>query len=155
MPGSSETEFVESGHRSLSIVTGLELRRWDVATSYPSFAIRCPRALKTLCGRLEIVDRGDDHALIRRCGVPSPPPPLSPNDDRATASNAHAWSADRGTIELNRRAGRSCPSSGVRACSAAGAELHATLDDAGTAETPLIQWQWWRRRESNPNHVIC
>ena len=25
---------------------------------------------------------------------------------------------------------------------------HATLDDAGTAETLLIQWQWWRRRES-------
>ena len=36
---------------------------------------------------------------------------------------------------------------GVWACSAAGAEPHATLDDAGTAETLLIQWQWWRRRE--------
>ena len=33
-------------------------------SSYPSFAIRCPRALKTLCGRVEIVDRRDDHALI-------------------------------------------------------------------------------------------
>ena len=33
-------------------------------SSDPSFAIRCPRALKTLCGRLEIVDRRDDHALI-------------------------------------------------------------------------------------------
>ena len=31
-------------------------------SSYPSFAIRCPRALKTLYGRLEIVDRRDDHA---------------------------------------------------------------------------------------------
>ena len=119
-------------------------------SSYPSFAIRCPRALKTVCGRLEIVDRRDDHALIRRCGAPSPPPPLSPNDDRASASDAYAWPADRGTIEPNRRAGRSCTSSDVRACSAAGAEPHATLDDAGTAETLLIQWQCWRRRESNP-----
>ena len=42
--------------------------------SAPSFAIRFPRALKTLCGRLEIVDRRDDHALIRRYGAPSPPP---------------------------------------------------------------------------------
>ena len=117
-------------------------------SSYPSFAIRCPTALKTLCGRLEIVDRRDDHALIRRCGAPSPPPPLSPNDDRASASDAYAWRADRDRIEPNRRAGRSCTSSGVRACSAAGAEPHATLDDAGTAETLLIQWQWWRRRES-------
>ena len=33
-------------------------------SSYPSFAIRCPKALKTVCGRLEIVDRRDDHALI-------------------------------------------------------------------------------------------
>ena len=128
-------------------------------SSYPSFAIRCPRALKTLCGRLEIVDRRDDHALIRRCGAPSgsahvaPPPPLSPNDDRASASDAYAWPADRGTIEPNRRAGRSCTSSDVRACSAAGAEPHATLDDAGTAETLLIQWQWWRRRESNRPEV--
>ena len=113
-------------------------------SSYPSFAIRCPRALKTLCGRLEIVDRRDDHALIRRCGAPSPPPPLSPNDDRASASDAYAWPADRGTIEPKRRAGRSCISSDVRACSAAGAEPHATLDDAGTAETLLIQWQWWK-----------
>ena len=123
-------------------------------SSYPSFAIRCPRALKTLCGRLEIVDRRDDHALIRRCGAPSPPPPLSPNDDRASASDAYAWPADRGTREPDRRAGRSCTSSDVRACSAAGAEPHATLDDAGTAETLLIQWQWCRRRDSNPNHVI-
>ena len=38
----------------------------------------------------------------------------------------------------------------MRACSAAGAEPHATLDDAGTAETLLIQWQWWMLRESNP-----
>ncbi len=123
-------------------------------SSYPSFAIRCPRALKTLCGRLEIVDRRDDHALIRRCGAPSPPPPLSPNDDQTSARDAYAWPADRGTIEPNRRAGRSCTSCDVRACSAAGAEPHATLDDAGTAETLLIQWQWWKRRESNPNHVI-
>ena len=36
----------------------------------------------------------------------------------------------------------------VVACSAAGAEPHATLDDTGTAETLLIQWQWWRRSES-------
>ena len=42
----------------------------------------------------------------------------------------------------------------IEISSAAGAEPHATLDDAGTAETLLIQWQWWRRRESNPNHVI-
>ena len=74
-------------------------------SSYPSFAIRCPRALKTLCGRLEIVDRRDDHALIRRYGAPSSPPPLSPNDDRASASDAYAWPADRGTREPNRRAG--------------------------------------------------
>ena len=33
-------------------------------SSYPSFAIRCPRALKTLCGRIEIVDRRDYQALI-------------------------------------------------------------------------------------------
>ena len=89
--------------------------------SYPSFVIRCPRAVKTLCGRVDIVDHRDDHALIRRCGVPSPPPRLSPNDDRAAASDAYAWRADRGTREPNRRAGRSCTSSGVRACSAAGA----------------------------------
>ena len=37
-------------------------------SSYPSFAIRCPRALKTVCGRLEIVDRRDDHALISAAG---------------------------------------------------------------------------------------
>ena len=37
-------------------------------SSYPSFTIRCPRALKTLCGRLEIVDRRDDHALISVAG---------------------------------------------------------------------------------------
>ena len=37
-------------------------------SSYPSFAIRCPRALKTLCGRLEIVDYRDDHALISAAG---------------------------------------------------------------------------------------
>ena len=66
-------------------------------SSHPSFAIRCQTALKTLCGRLEIVDRRDDHALIRRCGAPSPPPPLSPNDDRASARHAYAWRADSGT----------------------------------------------------------
>ena len=77
-------------------------------SSDPSFVIRCPRALKTLCGRREIVDRRDDHALIRRYGAPSPPPPVSPNDDRASASDAYAWPADRGTREPNRRAGRSC-----------------------------------------------
>ena len=111
-------------------------------SSYPSFAIRCPRAVKTLCGRLDIVDRRDHHALIRRYRAPSPPPPLSPNDDRAAASDAYAWPADRGTREPNRRAGRSCTSSDVRACSAAGAEPHATVDDAGTAETLLIQWHF-------------
>ena len=37
-------------------------------SSDPSFASRCPRALKTLCGRLEIVDRRDDHALISAAG---------------------------------------------------------------------------------------
>ena len=37
-------------------------------SSDPSFTIRCPRALKTLCGRLEIVDRRDDHALISAAG---------------------------------------------------------------------------------------
>ena len=117
-------------------------------------AIRGPRALKAVCGRLEIVDRRDDHALISSCGAPSPPQPLSPNDDRASASDAYAWRADRGTREPNRRAGRSCNSSGVRACSAAGAVPHATSDDAGTVETLLIQWQWWRRRDSNPKHTI-
>ena len=35
-----------------------------IPSSYPSFVIRCPRALKTLCGRLDIVDHRDDHALI-------------------------------------------------------------------------------------------
>ena len=33
VPETSETEFVESGHRSLSIVLRLELRRWDVGSS--------------------------------------------------------------------------------------------------------------------------
>ena len=103
-------------------------------SSCPSFAIRCPRALKTLCGRLEIVDRRDDYALIRRRGAPSSRLPLSPNDDRASASDAYAWRADSGTREPNRRAGRACTSSAVRACSVAGAEPHATL----------------KRRESNP-----
>ena len=37
-------------------------------SSYPSFAIRCPKVLKTACGRLEIVDRRDDHALISAAG---------------------------------------------------------------------------------------
>ena len=37
-------------------------------SSHPSFAIRCSRVLKTLCGRLEIVDRRDDHALISAAG---------------------------------------------------------------------------------------
>ena len=37
-------------------------------SSYPSFAIRCPKALKTVCGRREIVDRRDDHALISAAG---------------------------------------------------------------------------------------
>ena len=37
-------------------------------SSYPSFAMRCPTALKTLCGRREIVDRRDDHALISAAG---------------------------------------------------------------------------------------
>ena len=50
------------------------------------------------------------------------------------SGDAHAWRADRGTIEPNRRARRSCTFSGVRACSAAGAEPRATLDDAGIAE---------------------
>ena len=99
-------------------------------SSYPSFTIRCPRALKTLCGRLEIVDRRDDHALIRRCGAPSPPPPLSPNDDRASASDAYAWPADRGRREPNRRAGRSCTSSGVRASTASGPAPGACPDSA-------------------------
>ena len=78
-------------------------------SSYPSFAIRCPRALKTLCGRLEIVDRRDDHALIRRCGAPSPPPPLSPNDDRASAGHAYAWPADRGTRRYAAERGSAIP----------------------------------------------
>ena len=124
-------------------------------SSDPSFVIRCPRALKTLCGRLDIVDRRDDHALIRRCGAPSPPPPVSPNDDRASARHAYAWPADRGTREPNRRARRAYTSAGVRACSAAGTEPHATLDDAGTAETLLIQWQWWRRiHHTTPLHLL-
>ena len=37
-------------------------------SSYPSFAIRCPKAVKTICGRREIVDRRDDHALISAAG---------------------------------------------------------------------------------------
>ena len=37
-------------------------------SSYPSFAIRCPKALKTVCGRLEIVDRRDD-CCISLCFV--------------------------------------------------------------------------------------
>ena len=82
-------------------------------SSHPSFAIRCPTALKTalktLCGRLEIVDRRDDHALIRRCGAPSPPPPLSPNDDRASASDAYAWPADRGTRRYAAERGSAIP----------------------------------------------
>ena len=41
-----------------------------VPSSYPSFEIRCPRALKAVCGRLEIVDRRDDHALISAAGHP-------------------------------------------------------------------------------------
>ena len=39
-------------------------------SSDPSFAIRCLRALKTVCGRPEIVDRRDDHALISAAGHP-------------------------------------------------------------------------------------
>ena len=41
-------------------------------SSYPSFAIRCPWALKAVCERLEIVDRRDDPALIS-AGAPSSP----------------------------------------------------------------------------------
>ena len=78
-------------------------------SSYPSFAIRCPRALKTLCGRLEIVDRRDDHALIRRYGAPSSPPPLSPNDDRASARHAYAWRADKGTRRYAAERGSAIP----------------------------------------------
>ena len=72
----------------------------------------------------------------QRCGAPSSRLPLSPNDDRASASDAYAWPTDRGTREPNRRAGRSYTSSGVRACSAAGAESHATLEAAGVEPEP-------------------
>ena len=34
----------------------------------PEQDFRCPRALETLCGRREIVDRRDDHALISAAG---------------------------------------------------------------------------------------
>ena len=43
------------------------------------------------------MDRRDDHALISAAGAPSSRLPLSPNDDRASASDAYAWPADRGT----------------------------------------------------------
>ena len=101
-------------------------------SSHPSLTIRCPRALKTLCGRLEIVDRRDDYALIRRCGARSPPPPLSPNDDRASASDAYAWPADRGTREPNRRAGLACTSSGVRALAGGSLKTDGYGSSSGT-----------------------
>ena len=47
----------------------------------------------------EIVDRRDDYALIRRRGAPSSRLPLSPNDDRASASDAYAWRADSAAQE--------------------------------------------------------
>ena len=52
--------------RSITIAYSCSCNRFP--SSYPSFAIRRPRALKTLCGRLEIVDRRDDHALISAAG---------------------------------------------------------------------------------------
>ena len=51
---------------SIAIAYSCSCKRFP--SSDPSFVIRCPRALKTLCGRLEIVDRRDDHALISAAG---------------------------------------------------------------------------------------
>ena len=51
-----------------SISTAYRCTCHSFPSSYLSFAIRCPRALKTLCGRREIVNRRDDHALIRAAG---------------------------------------------------------------------------------------
>ena len=56
-----------------------------------------------------MVDRRDDHALIRRCGAPSPPPPLSPNDDRASARHAYAWRAVSGTRRYAAERGSAIP----------------------------------------------
>ena len=47
---------------SIAIPYNLRCNRFP--SSYPSFAMRCPRALKTVCGRLEIVDRRNYQALI-------------------------------------------------------------------------------------------
>ena len=58
--------------------------------------------MKTVCGRRKIADHRDYQALISGCGAPSSPPPLWPHDDRATASDAHVWPADRGKIEPRR-----------------------------------------------------
>ena len=95
------------GYVTHSIEIPYNFSRDHLPSSYPSFAIRCPWVLKTVPGRIEIKDRRDyQPSADQRCGAPSSRPPLSLNDDRATASNAHAWRAERSTIEPNRRARR-------------------------------------------------
>ena len=56
------------GNRQVDTLMNYSCRCNCFPSSDPSFTIRCPRALKTLCGRLEIVDRRDDHALISAAG---------------------------------------------------------------------------------------
>ena len=119
---------------TLFIKISYNLRCNRFPSSYPSCAIKCPRALKTVCGRLEIVDRRDYQALISAAGAPSSPPPLSLNDDRVPGGQRHNRAEPP---RCGRVCGRGvwgacciCRKSGSRQRRANGLTLTAVLADA-------------------------